>query len=140
MMEYVKRRTFPKKERDFLLSFMAEVKKRRPNMWSFKVHGEPMQVRGVPDILMCYEGLFLGLEFKIIRGGSLRVSPLQTYTIDLIRGAGGFATIVAWNEATGAISIGAKTFETMKQAVDHFVEILDVIINIPAKDLRKALG
>lgn len=138
-MEYVKKRTFPKKERDFLLSFMAELKKQRTKMWSFKVHGEPMQVRGVPDILMCYEGLFIGLEFKIIRGGSLKVSPLQAYTIDLIREAGGFAVVVSWNEATSAVSIGAKTFDNTKQAVDHFVGILDIVSNIPAKDLRKAL-
>ena len=49
---------------------------------------------GVPDILGCYEGVFFGIEVKTPKTKN-NVSKLQEYNLDMIRRAGGQAT-VAW--------------------------------------------
>ncbi len=46
---------------------------------------------GVPDILTCYKGLFIGLEVKV---GTNKASALQNANLGLIRAAGGSAKIV----------------------------------------------
>jgi Holliday junction resolvase len=46
---------------------------------------------GVPDILACYHGRFLGLEVKACRG---RSTPLQCYNLKGILSAGGSGAIV----------------------------------------------
>lgn len=49
---------------------------------------------GVPDILACYKGVFLGIEVK--RPETLkRVTPLQVYNLDKINEAGGLGRVVA---------------------------------------------
>ena len=46
---------------------------------------------GVPDIICCVDGLFLGIECK---AGSNKPTPLQIREIEAIRMAGGTAIIV----------------------------------------------
>lgn len=46
---------------------------------------------GVPDLLVCYKGKFLGLEVK---GDGGRPSELQKYNIKKIQDAGGIGMIV----------------------------------------------
>jgi Holliday junction resolvase len=53
--------------------------------WSFKVAGGPLQRRGVPDILGCYEGVFFAIELKAPGG---KVSPSQKVEIERLRAAG----------------------------------------------------
>ena len=47
--------------------------------------------RGVPDILCCYKGRFVGLEVKTAKG---RISGPQRVQNDRIRRAGGRAVVV----------------------------------------------
>jgi len=78
--------------------------------WVFKVHGHLGQRAGVPDILACLNGRFIGIEVKApereivvvrrgkagrrkLRGGKL--SEKQAVELEAIRRAGGVA-IVAW--------------------------------------------
>ena len=56
--------------------------------WVMKVHGSPYQRPGVPDLLVCYRGRFLGLEVK--QPGK-HLSKLQAHEIDAIHEAGGMA-------------------------------------------------
>ena len=116
----------PKKETAFIHEFMDIVKKAQPMIWYFKSHGEPMQVRGVPDILMCYHGLFVGLEFKIMRGGKVHYSPLQEYTLELINISGGLALTVWFDNRNGEVGIGTKRFKDKKLAVDEMIMSLDM--------------
>lgn len=58
--------------------------------WWMKVHGDVFQKSGVPDILACVNGKFVGIEVK--RSGG-RLSELQKYNIDKIRAAGGVAFV-----------------------------------------------
>lgn len=46
---------------------------------------------GVPDLLVCYQGRFLGLEIKAENG---KPSELQLHHLEQIRKAGGYAFIL----------------------------------------------
>lgn len=126
-----KKRLFPKKEGDFLKSFMDKVRKKHPKVWFFKSHGEPMQTRGIPDILMCYYGLFIGIEFKIMRGGKIIPTPLQEYVQDLIIKACGISVVVWYDERNENVGIGTKRFEDIQEAIDCLLDALDYAKSIP---------
>lgn len=51
----------------------------------FKVHGSETMMAGLPDIVCCYRGLFIGLEVKMPGGV---VSDRQHYVHGMIRRAG----------------------------------------------------
>lgn len=61
--------------------------------FAFKVHGSEFMMAGLPDIIVCAEGLFIGLETKLpsTRGN---VSPRQAYVHSQIENAGGIAHVV----------------------------------------------
>lgn len=65
---------------------------RLPDWWGFKVQGSGSQMRGVPDIVGCYRGLFVAFEVKRPVVGKL--SELQKHRIDQIKSAGGQAFVV----------------------------------------------
>ncbi len=54
----------------------------------FKVHGGAMMMAGLPDIIVCAEGLFIGIETKHgeTREGTSKTQDLRR---DQIRAAGG---------------------------------------------------
>ena len=54
----------------------------------WKAHGGPYGTSGVPDIICCYKGRFLGLEAKLPTG---RLTELQKRAIRKINQAGGIA-------------------------------------------------
>ena len=58
------------------------------DVFFWKEHGGPYGVSGVPDIICCYKGRFLGLEAKL--PGS-RLTPLQRRALEKINRAGGIA-------------------------------------------------
>jgi len=55
--------------------------------YALKIHGSEFQPASV-DLLICYRGLFLGLETKV---PGKKPTPLQTHILDLINKAGGVA-------------------------------------------------
>lgn len=59
----------------------------------FKVHGNEHTMAGLPDIIVCAEGLFIGLETKMPSKRD-NTSPRQDYVHELIREAGGTAVVV----------------------------------------------
>lgn len=59
-----------------------------PNSFWYKTHGGNFQMAGLPDIIGCYQGLFIGIEVKV-PGKKLRV--LQKMVMQLITEAGGEA-------------------------------------------------
>ena len=54
--------------------------------YEFKVHGSAYMKAGIPDIISCYKGLFIGIECKI---GKNKMSKLQEEHRDQIIAAGG---------------------------------------------------
>ena len=66
---------------------------RGEGFWATKVHGDPMQERGVPDILACIDGRFLAIESK--DDEDIDAEPLQLYQHQKIREARGVAIVVS---------------------------------------------
>ncbi len=58
------------------------------DVFFWKEHGGPYGTSGVPDIICCYKGRFLGLEVKLPDG---RLTELQRRAIQKINDAGGIA-------------------------------------------------
>ena len=58
------------------------------DVFFWKEHGGPYGTSGVPDIICCYKGRFLGLEAKLPTG---RLTELQKRAIRKINQAGGIA-------------------------------------------------
>jgi hypothetical protein len=59
--------------------------------WFLKTWGGGFQRSGVPDLLICYKGRFIGIELKAEKG---KVSELQDRELRLIRNAGGMGFIL----------------------------------------------
>lgn len=136
-MVYIKKRIFPMKEKSFMLKFMEKLKaKSSRTMWYFKTHGEPMQVRGVPDILACYFGLWLSIEFKIKRHGKLTITPYQQYTAECLQKANAIHLSIWFDEDTAEIGIGMRKFENLDKAVDWLIEVLESALRIPCNDRK----
>jgi len=58
----------------------------------FKVHGGPFQMAGLPDLLGCVQGRFIGIEVK--RPSRMtNVSPIQQRMIQKINLNGGLAIV-----------------------------------------------
>lgn len=74
-------------------AIQKEMKKR--GAFVFKVHGSETMMAGLPDLISCYRGYFLGIEVKTETG---KVSPRQRFVMRNIMGAQG-VVIVARNVA-----------------------------------------
>ena len=59
----------------------------------FKVHGSEFMMSGLPDLIVCAEGKFIGLETKL-PSTSNNVSPRQSLVHSQIQHAGGHASVV----------------------------------------------
>jgi hypothetical protein len=115
-----------------MLKFLERLKiQSTRQMWYFKTHGEPMQVRGIPDVLMCYHGLFFCMEFKIKRHGKIAVTPYQEYTQELITKANGISLVIWHDEDNADVGIGSRKFDTIEKAVEWLVDVLDSALKIP---------
>lgn len=55
-----------------------------------KYHGNQFSQVGVPDILACYKGYFIGIEVKNETG---KTSPLQDVNLKMIQDAGGYSLV-----------------------------------------------
>lgn len=62
-----------------------------PECFAWKEHGGQYGTAGIPDIIVCYKGRFVGLEAKV---GKNQPTKLQAATIEQIRKAGGTAAVV----------------------------------------------
>lgn len=59
--------------------------------WILKTWSNGIQRKGIPDLLVCCNGYFLGVELKADNG---KASELQKWNINHIRHAGGIAIIL----------------------------------------------
>ena len=62
-----------------------------PELFFWKEHGGMYGTAGIPDIIVCYKGRFIGLECKV---GKNTATVLQEQTIKQILRAGGYALVV----------------------------------------------
>lgn len=75
-------------ERDVVAAIRKYLASLGSNVFFWKEHGGSYGTSGVPDIICCYKGRFLGLEAKLPGG---KLTELQKRAIDKINRAGGIA-------------------------------------------------
>ncbi|MEA5015022.1 MAG: VRR-NUC domain-containing protein [Candidatus Limiplasma sp.] len=75
-------------ERDLAAAIKRYLASLGSDVFYFKEHGGPYGTAGVPDIICCYKGRFLGLEAKL---PGRKLSELQRRAIAKILRAGGLA-------------------------------------------------
>lgn len=66
---------------------------RAEGYFCFKVHGSEYMMAGLPDVIVCAEGKFIGLETKLPSTRN-NVSPRQVLVHGQIQHAGGHASVV----------------------------------------------
>ncbi|MDA0733345.1 MAG: hypothetical protein BZY73_03895 [SAR202 cluster bacterium Casp-Chloro-G3] len=64
---------------------------RESGAYVFKVVGSAMQQRGTPDILCCYRGRMMGIEFK---QPCKKPTKLQEVELQKIRDSGGIGVVI----------------------------------------------
>lgn len=77
------------KEKQFERKIKAWIKKK--GGWCVKYHGDAFSTAGIPDLLACLDGRFVGIEVKAEDG---EPSQLQIWTVKQIRKAGGAALVL----------------------------------------------
>lgn len=82
-----------------------------PSSWVFHPVGGPFQMVGVPDLIVCVDGLFVALEIKHQKPGESqqhaveRTTLVQRNQIMKIQRAGGYAkTVLSVEEALSAVA------------------------------------
>ena len=75
-------------ERDVVAAIKKNLISLGGDIFFWKEHGGPYGTSGIPDIICCYKGRFLGLEAKLPGG---KLTELQKRTLDKINAAGGIA-------------------------------------------------
>lgn len=75
-------------ERDIVAAIKRYFASLGSDVFFWKEHGGPYGTSGVPDIICCYKGRFLGLEAKLPGG---KLTELQKRALDKINRAGGIA-------------------------------------------------
>lgn len=106
----------PTNESGLVKVIVTAIKKQYPDAWVMKVHGGPMQVAGIPDLLIIVDGLLIGAEVKHqkpreseehARG---RTTAIQRAQIEKIRKAGGTAdTVLSAQETLALIELAITT-------------------------------
>ena len=71
-----------------------------------KTHGDRFSKIGVPDLIVCYKGLFIGIELKAPNG---KPSELQLYNLREIEKSGGISYLLY-----------PKDFEKFKKDLESF--------------------
>jgi hypothetical protein len=99
-------------ERDLVAAIRRYLSSLGGDVFYFKEHGTVYGASGVPDIIACYKGRFLGLEAKLPGG---RLTELQKRAIDRINRAGGIARRVESVEDVKAVI--AQTDDEQKRSV-----------------------
>lgn len=75
-------------EKDIVAAIKKYLASLGSGVFCWKEHGGPYAAAGIPDIICCYHGRFVGLEVK--RPGG-KLTERQQRTIEKIRRAGGIA-------------------------------------------------
>lgn len=78
----------------------------------FKVHGSEFMMAGLPDIIVCADGKFIGLETKMPQSRG-NVSPRQSLVHSHIQNAGGTAEVVCSPQ---------EALNVVRAAIDHPAE------------------
>ena len=73
-------------ERDIVVAIKIYLMSLGSDIFFWKEHGGTYGTNGIPDIICCYKGRFLGLEVKLPGG---KLTALQRRALEKINAAGG---------------------------------------------------
>ena len=104
------------KEKDFEKKVKQFLKER--GCWVLKTWSNGVQRQGIPDLLVCCNGYFVGVELKADKG---KPSELQKYNIDKIRESGGIAIILY-----------PEQFEEFKGLIDDLIFDMPILKHCPS--------
>lgn len=71
----------PTNEAGLVRAITREIARTYPDAWVFKTVGSPLQVSGIPDLLLSVQGRFIGMEAKFQRPGESRNHALGRVTM-----------------------------------------------------------
>lgn len=86
-----------------------------PGIYHVKIHGDAWQEVGIPDVLACYRGMFIAIEFK---WGDAQPSTDQEFHLERIGMAGCVAYGVA-NSVEKAVQIVRKALQFALTPIDN---------------------
>ena len=89
----------------------------------FKVWGSAFQERGVPDIIGCYQGRYIGIEAKRPKPFDAKFTDAQKRHINAINKADGFARVCYgdWEEIEQMLDM----IELDTSVADPWQEVID---------------
>lgn len=81
----------------------------------FKVHGSEYMPSGLPDLIVCYRGYYLGIEVKDPSAGKNTTRVRQLYIHQKIREAGGIVRVARSVQEVIVILDGVDVLENTQQ-------------------------
>lgn len=115
---------YPTNEGKLVTQIVASVRYEFPRAYHLKTHGDGYQRPGVPDLLFCLDGTFIGIEIKHRKPGESiehmlsRVTEVQRRELASIRESGGVAS-VAWSRDQVLAILGEGTL--LRASAPQFV-------------------
>lgn len=106
------------KETAFENRFVESMEKKFEYLVKYKIHGHEMQASGIPDYLLCVNGIFVAIEFKIQRDCFIVTTPRQIREINNIKNAKGIGLFIAWDEDRDKILIRERRLDPIKLMKD----------------------
>ncbi len=87
------------KQREAGISAVIREKFKERGIFGFKVHGSALMMNGLPDLVFCVDGRFVGVETKVPEKRD-NVSEVQKLVHQMIVDSGGEVLVVCgWREA-----------------------------------------
>ena len=97
-------------ERDIVASIKAYLASLGRDVFFWKEHGGPYGTSGVPDIICCYKGRFIGMECKL---PDSHLTELQKRALRKINDAGGYAYRVE------SVEDAREIIEMVDEEIEH---------------------
>lgn len=104
-------KTYVLKESTIVRRIMKWLKS-QPDCFCWKEHGGMYGTAGIPDIICCIDGVFVGFEVKNEIG---KPTVLQEMTIKAIQRAGGYAAVVRSLDEVETIVAAVKEMQHGKK-------------------------
>ena len=97
--------------------------------YTIKTHGDRYTAPGIPDILACVMGVFIGIECKMWRGRPTESQILNLRDIDR---AGGIAVYVIWDKENNKYYWVDATAPLTYRARAHWTECCELNHTLPS--------
>ena len=89
---------------------MERLRGEYPSAYLRKVHGSPFQHAGIPDIIGCIEGYFVGLEVKTDSGHVSKIQKLEGEGI--VKSQGIYGVVRDAQEASDIVKVSLIRLES----------------------------